>query len=307
MAVIRHNEISRTGSVDDQNHRTYTRVMQVYTDDKTDGPIEISNAIPIVLWVSYYSVEGESDPFALAKSVDVAPMDGEQFAWTYTVKYDTRPFDQGSIANPTAAGGIGPPPGLSAAPSTPSAPSPPGGDSPSVRPWSLKYGVEQTQHAAPSVDRTGKNVRASNGQPYTGLQYDVAIPFVELTIPRSTCNRTKPAYYVNTTNNDTFLGYAPGTLRCTGYDITSQFEQQWGYYFEISLKFQIRPEGHGTLVLDEGTFWKDGFDLKKNQDKWSNPIDGSVLLDGAGGKLAGGPPVTNSFLFYQSTTYADIL
>lgn len=305
MSVIRWNEISRSGSVDEQNHRTYTRTLQVYTDDKTDGPIEIWSAIPIQQWVSYYSVEGESDPYALAKTVDVQPLDGEQFAWSYTVTYDTKPFDSGSIANPTAGSS---PPGLGSNPSTPSAPSPPGGQSPAVRPWSLKFGAEQTQQAAPNVDKFGDKVRASNGQPYTGLTYDVAVCYFELTIPRATANFSKPGIYTNAVNSDVFMGFAPGLLRCTGYDITSQFEQQWGYYYEISLKFQIRPEGHVTKVLDEGTFWRVGFDAVKLQDKWSNPIDGAVLLDGAGGKLPDGAnPVVNEFLFYSGLPFQSIL
>jgi opacity protein-like surface antigen len=305
MGVIRWNEIHRTRSVDAQGHRDYTRLFRVYVDDKTDGPIEVMSAIPIYQWVSHYSVENESDPYALAQTANAQPYDGEQFCWDVSYTYSTKPIDTGSIANPTAGSS---PPGLGASPQPPSQPSPPGSQSPQVRPWSLKFGAEQTQQAAPAVDKLFQKVRASNGQPYTGLQYDVALCYFELTIPRLTANFSKPGAYVNAVNSDTFMGFLPGILRCTGYDITSQFEQQWGYYFEVGLKFQIRNNGHVTQVLDEGTFWKVGFDNVKNTDKWSNPIDGAVLLDGAGGKLPdGGNPVVNEFLFYSGLPFQNIL
>jgi len=305
MAVIRWDEIGRTRDVSADGHRDYVRTFRAYVDDKQDGPIEVMSAIPIAQWVSYYSTPGESDPYALAQTASAKPNGDEQFCWDVTYTYSTKPFDTGSINNPTAGTS---PPGLGAGPTPPSSPTPPAQQSPAVRPWSLKFGAEQTQQAAPAVDRFGQNVRASNGQPYTGLQYDVAICYFELTIPRLTANFGKPGFYVNTTNNDVFMGFAPGHLRCTGYDISTQFEQQWGYYYEVSLKFQIKPDGHVTTVLDEGTFWKVGFDNVKNQDKWSNPIDGAVLLNGAGGKLPDGAvPVTNTFQFYQSTTFANIL
>lgn len=305
MAVIRYDEISRTRSVDAQGYRDYTRLFRVYVDDKQDGPIEVMSAIPITQWVSYYSTPGESDPYALAQTASAQPNGDEKFCWDVTYTYSTRPIDTGSINNPLAGGS---PPGLGASPSAPAAPAPPGSQSPSVRPWSLKFGVEQTQQATPGVDLFGDKVQASNGQPYTGLTYDVAICYFELGIPRLTVNFGKPGQYVNAVNSDTFFGYLPGVLRCTGYDITSQFEQQWGYYYEVSLKFQIRPQGHVTTVLDEGTYWKVGFDNVKNQDKWSNPIDGAVLLDGAGGKKAdAAAPVTNEFMFYPALPFASIL
>jgi hypothetical protein len=279
-------------------------VFRVYTDNKQDGGIVAMSAIPIAQWVSYYSTPTESDPYALAQTANAQPYDVEQFCWDVTYTYSTRPIDTGSIANPTAGTT---PPGLGSSPSPPSSPTPPAEQSPSVRPWQIHFGVDNVQQAAPSVDRIGQNVRASNGQPYTGLQYDVALPYFELTIPRLTADRSKRAFYMNTTNNDNFFGYLPGSLRVGDYDIQTQFEQQWGYYYEIKLKFYER-DAHTTKVLDEGSYWKDGVDLKKNADKWSNPIDGSVLLDGFGGKLAdGAAPVTKTFWFYQSTTFANIL
>lgn len=304
MSVIRWDEISITRSVDAQGHRDYTRTFKAYTDNTQDGPITVMSAIPIFQWVSYYSVPGESDPYALAQTAQAQPDGDEQRVWVVTYNYSTRPFDYGSINNPTAGTS---PPGLGASPATPTSPTQPGGQSPAVRPWSLHFGVENVKQAAPPVDVFGQKVKASNGQPYTGLEYDVALPYFELTIPTLTANPAKRGY-INKVNSDTFFGRLPGTLRCGDYDIQSQFEQQWGYYYEIKLKFYERFEGHTTKVLDEGTFWKDGFDLKKNQDKWSNPIDGSVLLDGAGGRLAdGAAPVVNEFMFYTAVPFANIL
>lgn len=180
MSVIRWDEISITRSVDAQGHRDYTRTFKAYTDNTQDGPITVMSAIPIFQWVSYYSVPGESDPYALAQTAQAQPDGDEQRVWVVTYNYSTRPFDYGSINNPTAGTS---PPGLGASPATPTSPTQPGGQSPAVRPWSLHFGVENVKQAAPPVDVFGQKVKASNGQPYTGLEYDVALPYFELTIP----------------------------------------------------------------------------------------------------------------------------
>lgn len=303
MAVIRDDEISRSGSVDAQGFRTYTRTFQIETDNPEDGPIVVSAAIPIATWASHYSTPTESDPYALCKTITVQPEPGQHRLWTYTVTYDTRPFDQGAISNPLAGGS---PPGWSASPSTPTAPTPPAGTAPAVRPWVLKFGSDHTTFA-PVEDVLGNPIAASNNQRYTGITIDSAIPYFSLSIPRATVNFSKPATYTNSINSDVFMGYNVGTVRCVNYEITSQYEAEWGYFWQVDLKFQINNDGWDLKVIDEGNYWTEDGDLNKPIDKWSNPVDTPVWLNGAGGKNTTGIPVFNSFQVYRLRTFANIL
>lgn len=306
MAVTRWHELSRSGAVDSQNFRTYTRNFRVYTDSKTTGPIEVSAAIPIAIWSSYYSVEDESDPYALAKSIQVTPFAETQegAAWDYVVTYDNRPFDFGSINNPLAGDT---PPGLGASPSLPSAPTPPGGTNPAVRPWSLKFGTDNTQFS-PVEDVNGDPIAASNTQRYAGVTVDRAIPYFSLSIPRASVNFSKPGTYVNAINGDVFFGYNVGTVRCTQYEISSVYEQAWGYFYQVDLKFQINNDGWDLKMIDEGNYWHEGDgNLHMAEDKWSNPVETAVWLDGTGNRNLTGVPVYNNFQVYPLRTFDNIL
>jgi hypothetical protein len=305
MAVTEWEEIGNSRDVDAQGYRSYTRTFWVKTNNPEDGGITVMSAVPIQQWVSYYSVPTESDPYALAKTASAVRSDEDNTFWTVTYQYDTRPFDFGSIANPTVGSS---PPGLGASPTPPSSPSPPGSQSPAVRPWGFGFVGEQTQVVATGVDKLGTPIKASNGQPLNNIQYDRAVMYFELTVPSLTVNLNKVPLYYNAINSDTFFGFPPGTLRCTQYNPKSQFEQQWGYFWETSFRFQYKDEGHVTVVQDEGSYWLNGGQQEKNKDKWSNPIDGTVLLDGAGGKLPpGANPVPLEFLFYTGRPFQNIM
>jgi hypothetical protein len=182
----------------------------------------VSAAIPLQLWVSFYSVPGESDPYAKLKAIKCEPMSGELLFWKLTAQYDNKPFDTNTISNPTATSGGS----LTNTPTQPSAPSPPGGQSPQVRPWGIKWGCRQTEEFV-WEDRNGKKAVASNGQPFEGgLQVPKAQPYFTLTCYTALANYQKVGQYVNCCNDAMFLGFNTYNLRCSDYSITSQYEDQ---------------------------------------------------------------------------------
>lgn len=230
MAVTATKELRRWGEVDSSNYRTYYREWHIETDDPQDGPLEVSASIGLILWQSSYATPQESDPYARCKSIKVEPMSGELYKWRLTASYDTRPFDSNAIASQSDPSG---------SPSAPSQPSPPGGTSPQVRPWSIKFGARQTEEHV-WKDNNGKPAVASNGQPFEGgLQVPKAQPYFTLTWYSAVPGWGKVAEYVNKCNNAPFLGFGTYTLRCSDYSITSQFEAEWGYFYQKEATFEI--------------------------------------------------------------------
>lgn len=301
MAIIRWEELRRWGEVDEQNYRVYYREFMLYSDDKQDGPLTVSAAIPLQLWVSHYSVPGESDVHAKLKSIRVEPVGGEQYLWKQTVRYDNKPFDANSIAEQSA--------GLGGPPSQPSAPSPPGGQSPAVRPWSIKFGARQTEQAI-SEDLTGAAVVASNGQPFEGgLMVPVAVPYFQLTCYAAAPNYHKVGLFVNHCNQGAFLGFNSGTLRCTDYQIQSQYEDAYGYYYQKDLTFEINNEGWDVSVLDAGTHtYSSSLGWTPIKDAFGNQVSAPVPLNGFGQPLAAGSaPVYKTFQVYRLRDFSNIL
>jgi hypothetical protein len=249
MAVTRWEENKRWGEVDSQNFRTYNREFTLYTNNPQDGPIVVSAAIPLQLWVSHYSVPGEADPYAKLKALKVEPIANEMYLWKMTATYDNRPFDQYAIANPTGSSV----PDFAGSPTSPSSPSPPGGQAPQARPWSLKFGARQTEKFI-MKDRNDKPACASNGQPFEGgLKVPVSVPFFTLTCYTAEPNWMKVSTFANAVNTTEFFGFQVGWLRCTDYQITSQYEDQYGYYYEKQITCEIDYDGWKLKVLDAGT------------------------------------------------------
>lgn len=182
------------------------------------------------------------------KSIQCSQDSNELLYWKLTASYDSKPYDANSIANATAGGA-----GLGASPTSPASQSPPGGQSPASRNWSLSFGVKQTE-ARVFQDVNGLAATASNGQPFEGgLTVPVSIPFFTLTTYSFTPNYQKPGQYVNRCNDAVFFGYNTYNLRCADYKIDSQFEQEWGCYYQKQITFEINEDGWDLRVLNAGT------------------------------------------------------
>ena len=103
-------------------------------------------------------------------------------------------------------------------------------------------------------DVNGLAAVASNGQPFEGgLVIPVSIPFFSITVYSFAPNFQKPGQFVNTCNNAMFLGFNTYTLRCSDYKIDSQYEDEWGYFYQKQLTFEINNDGWDLNILNAGT------------------------------------------------------
>lgn len=76
-------------------------------------------------------------------------------------------------------------------------------------------------------------------------------------------------------------------------------------YREYNYQIAVSPLGWDLVVLDRGTYYKDGSNIKKFLDDFSEPYVG--LLDGSGGALAsGGTPVFRTFNTRKRRAFASL-
>jgi hypothetical protein len=288
MAVISTKEIKRTGEVDSQNYRTYSVEWLLETDNPQDGPIQVSAALGLILWSSSYGTGAEADPYAKCKSITVEPVSGELYFWQIIATYDNRPYDTNAI-QPTIGSG---------SPTQPTAPTPPSGTAPQFRAWQVKFGARQTEEFLVE-DINGKKAVASNGQPYEGgLAIPKALPYFSLTAYTLQPNYQKVGQYVNRCNDAPFLGYNTYTLRCSDYQIQSQFEDQWGWYFQKDITFEINDDGWDLNILDAGTHsYSPSTGWTPIKDAFGQPVTSPVPLNGAGLPII--PPANPVFTEYQ--------
>lgn len=305
MAGIRYEELKRTGEVDSQNFRQYTREFLVHTDDPQDGPGIVSAYVGLTLWADYYDVSGEADPAARLKGIKVEPVSGELYLWKLIASYDSRPFDQNAIANPTTGGGS-----LADAPTAPASPQPPGGTAPASRHWQIKWGARQTEEHV-FEDINGQAAVASNSQPFEGgLAVPKAQAYFTLTCYVASPNYHKVGQYTNTCNDDMFLGFNTYTLRVSDYQITSQWEEGWGYYWQKDITFEVNNDGHDLRVLNAGTHtYSMGTGWTPIKDAFGQPVTSpGVPLDGAGQPLIPpAAPTFKTFQVYSLEDFSDIL
>lgn len=96
MSVWKVREIfkGRKGGLSEGVERKYTRVFQVFTNSKLDGPIEAifasdgTESIP-ELYSSYADFGGSTDILAICRSIDPVQDDDDWTIWTVTCEYST--------------------------------------------------------------------------------------------------------------------------------------------------------------------------------------------------------------------------
>lgn len=305
MAVTSVVEYKSSGGVDENNYRHYTRKWLIRCNDPADGPLTASTAVSLTLWSSYYQSGNDADTTALLKSIEVQPNGGDDheiYLWEMTANYDNKPFQSNAIANQSGSMGT--------TPTAPSSPTPSGGTAPASRPWSVKFGVRQTEEYL-TEDKNGLDAVASNGQPFEGgLQAPKAVPYFTLTCYTTSPNYSKVGQYVNTCNNAMFLGFNTYTLRCTDYQISTQYEQGYGYFYQKDITFEINNDGWDLKVLNVGTHKWDATNgcWIPLMDHFGKEATAPLPLNAAGAPIApGGAFSWQTFQIYSLTNFSNIL
>ena len=310
MAVISYEEVNQPeANIDQDGNRTCKRTFQVISDDKLDGPNTIATAVPISLWQSY-SYGHDTDVYALCKAQDakvISRVNGDQWLWSYTLTYDSKPLAWGVSGADTLA-----PPGGS----TPTDPQPPSQQQPDLRPWVIRgTGVTSTKALTLDFSSTPKPALNSAKMPFKdGLQTEVSAPSFSITLYRALANwnQSKATLYRNTVNETAKFGYAAGRLRCTKYD-WSPFWEFNQYWYQLDLEFQVAlDDDWDARILDAGTHTYNSStnDWKEIRNKLDGkPVTSPVMLNGSGGVLnaATSAPVYLKFRTYVWRDWTNIV
>lgn len=98
--------------------------------------------------------------------------------------------------------------------------------------------------------------------------------------------------FVNSVNGDTFtmdgFTFIPGDVRMTGWSADKRYIEGGQAVYDNTMEFWYKFEGWNTRILDEGTAYLNSpgdTELTEVRGKDGGTLDGTVLLDGQGGKL----------------------
>lgn len=147
----------------------------------------------------------------------------------------------------------------------------------------IRYGFAKYQKAI-EVDRKGKKIANSAGQPFLGgLQIDDSRPVFTVERNEETFPYKLAVEYQDAINSDTWWGMDPETVKVqniTGDPVTGD---DGVTYYAVRYELELRRDGWKAKVLDKGFVDKDGKAIKVGAGQMT-PTE--ALFDGDGKKLA---------------------
>lgn len=161
------------------------------------------------------------------------------------------------------------------------------------------------------VDNEEPIDRDINGNPITNSAGELPDPpitetfhDVVLRVSRNEAlfNHVTASEYKNSVNANTFLGFAPGTVKCTVFEGEITRAAALTYYI-VRYEFQIREDAWKKRFLDAGFREKVGTEYEVIKDKDGVPLSEPSLLDGNGYKLPDG--ATPVFLEFETKQAMD--
>lgn len=288
----------RDGERNDQRQRTYTRTFMVETNSRTceQAVVLLAPAIPRV-WHPYIGQEGFVDMYSWCRSIQAHQDTQNPYLWHITCRYDSkleRP-DINQIELPT------------------------------LRPAEIEWDTV-TEPRVCLVDRNGDDIQNSAGD-YFDPPVTKDARILQLTVVKNQVDYNALLYlgYHDAVNEDAFLGFQPGRVRCCLIKGKRAFEAG-AYYWQVTYVFQIRKQDGETdrdlrdrgksyqawakRILDAGYRIKaSGAETGKRPfiEQSGRPATTPVLLDGNGGALAAnGDPVYLYFHIYEKRKFRDL-
>lgn len=274
MATTFTEKNPRSFSMNERFERSYTRSFHVQTDNSTVGPVQIRAALAVTIG-NTYSTGYEEDLGAVLLGMDLQSAADDGCQWELTLRYGV-----------------------------------PGRDlyeSPLDEPAQVDWDGEQFQRPR-DQDRDGNAIVNSAYDPYDPpVMGDDTRPTLTVSRNQTDFSNTLAANYRDHVNSVEFLGWDPGTVKCS--KITGR--QQWhpnvtGHkYWQVTYVFQFDPDGWDSKPMDQG-FRKIVAGARRQILIDSIPVTSPVPLNGAGGELApGGTPVFQSFDIYPEADFND--
>lgn len=147
----------------------------------------------------------------------------------------------------------------------------------------LRITISSSQISKPAADEDGRSFCNSAGDPVDGLEAEAALMILTYTNEAAVDPRFKSFYkYLNTCNDDEYLGCEPYTLRCTGISAEyDQAKQAW----RVSVEFTHNPDGWEIVYYDAGFNEIEDGKRRAILDDRGNPVSQPVPLDGQGKAL----------------------
>ncbi|OGG44117.1 MAG: hypothetical protein A3F84_27795 [Candidatus Handelsmanbacteria bacterium RIFCSPLOWO2_12_FULL_64_10] len=304
MAITSVDEIwsGRRGAVDDSFKREYERKFRIIADSTNEDAITVTAAMAaegILMWGPYMAPNGSFDLFARCNQIEAEQSSDSPFIWEGRASYssDAKPPDD---IDPKTGGQNSQE------------------ENPLLRPPTISISTG-TERKAAIVDRDGNKLVNSVGD-----QFDPPIeidePYMVLSISRNVLaiNNFAMAWYIGTVNDSPFFGYPAEHVRLMSWSASSHYENNvffWDEHFEFHAKGETlftpaaagaKPidYGWGFVLLDQGFNELDANNLPKlMRDQDGQPYSHTILLNGAGAKLAAGqPPV---YLLYYAHKKKD--
>lgn len=255
---------------DSDGRRQYTIKLQVVTDDVSDGPQTVGDALGFEPF-DEYGFGNDSDPEAHAKEIEITRSSDSPFIWDVTVNYDTtvEDWDENPLARPTV----------------------------------IDYSFVQFQRVA-AQDINQKAIINSAGRYFDPpIEVDDSRLVITMTRNELVFPLANAIAYQDATNSDAWFGLAPGQAKVN--NITGKFTKEGGYnFYECVYEFQVRWETWTLNVLDQGLYTKGSGKGEPCKDDDGNAVTEPVPLDGAGNQLSN--PNFSNCVFLPFNVYRQL-
>lgn len=216
MAFIPNPYVDRTVVVT-PGKTVYTIIHQVVTDDLEADPFDAAASLGLNINDPYKSTN------CLLKEVNCTNTASDDGCTFYvTCVYDNSPDSNNSVESPF--------------------------DQPWEREWDAFFEDENIEQ-----DATGKPVLNVCGDPYRDpMQRGRPVSLLSVTGNLPFYNEGTAAAYRGKTNSDSFMGWAPGYVKCLAIKASLQRDANWGDYWRVSYQLGFNSAGWDNWVLELG-------------------------------------------------------
>lgn len=240
----------RSGTIERDLTRTYTRVFLVVTDDVQIGSAAVANATGIPTLYSPYVTDTESDAGALVASIE--PQQQTDRTWEVNVKYTTK-----WEIDPTEYV-----------------------ENPLMRPARYRIGSIYVQEAITHDVNKTAILNSANDRFDPMPIVDKLVPTISISKNLATINYSVIRDYTNTVNSTSFAGFDKGEVKCT--QITAEgpnFENGYVFY-AWTVDFQIQQGGTAKIAGTDTPY--DGWDLLLLDAGYAKEVSNELNQGGGG-------------------------
>ncbi len=278
MAVVSVREIwsGRSGDLDYQTNRKYTRVFRVQTNNNLDGPLTVRDADGLPnIDDPYADANGNADTGSRLKDKKAAQDGDNPRLWIITCEFSSetdRPESKEQDPIKMRA--------------------------------KLSFRAAK-RRVAKDVDVDGNAVVNPAEDPFDPpVEVDEAYLVMEIQKNKLTFNPSDIEQYVNTVNESTWFGMPAQTWLLD--DLSADEEEQNGIiYYKAKYVFMLNRDTWSTVLLNVGYNELVGGNRVAIRDQGEQKEP--QLLDADGTKLAvGGNPTYTTFRFYRRTNFANL-